>query len=175
MFKVSSLSLLRSIKISTHMRAQNKMIFMKKETYLNHRLFSLNYIAINNKFDLSLFTVFCSKLRGVCFDLVCMSVVMTLFLFPYKNGPISGACWIWGCMFCFCFCFGRGLVKKFCFFFLCTYHDFALTLDDNFSFLLCCFAFFVSFCILMTDFTQIRAILWLLLLLLLLACVKIYL
>lgn len=74
------------------MRAQNKMIFMKKETYLNHRLFSLNYIAINNKFDLSLFTAFCSKLRGVCFDLVCMSVVMTLFLFPYKNGPISGAC-----------------------------------------------------------------------------------
>lgn len=35
-----------------------------------------------------------------------------------------------------------GVSKKVLFFFLCTYHDFALTLDDNFSFLLCCFAFF---------------------------------
>lgn len=69
-----------------------------------------------------------------------------------------------GCMFCFCFCFGlssflgRGLVKKFCFF-LCTYHDFALTLDDNFSFLLCCFAFVIFVFWWLT--LQIRAILWL--------------
>lgn len=49
-----------------------------------------------------------------------------------------------GVCFVFVFASGGGLVKKFCFF-LCTYHDFALTLDDNFSFLLCCFAFFVIF------------------------------
>lgn len=174
MFKVSSLSSSVYKNINSYEGTKQNDFHEKRNLLESQIVFIELHRHQQQIWPFLVHRVRCSKLRGVCFDLVCMSVVMTLFLFPYKNGPISGACWIWGCMFCFCFCFGRGLVKKFCFFFLCTYHDFALTLDDNFSFLLCCFAFFVSFCILMTDFTQIRAILWLLLLLLL-ACVKIYL
>lgn len=143
------------------------MIFSwKKKLILNHRLFSLNYIASTTNF--TFFYLPClSKLLGCFWFSVYVLSEFGYVFSSYKNGPISGfACWIWVyVLFLFViFCFGgwysfffvplgRGLVKKFCF--LCTYHDFALTLDDSFSFL-CCFAFFCLLCILMTDFTDSR-------------------
>lgn len=151
MFKVSFLFLL---KISTHEDKTKWFFFMKKETknYLNHRLF-LSLLPRKKKSESRINNNVCFRFCvETAYECVCRRTKRGRFLSNlFLN--LWSVC-VFGFLFCgwyFFFFVFFGLVKKFCSLYISRFC--ALTLDDSFSFFVCClfwwlyrFARFLVFC-----------------------------